>query len=917
MSLSKADKIWIISRRNIGKTMASLWREKNDVLDKYCAEITDEELAALEQQRELRKTYINGVEDTALTNGIAISGKSKEGLADMLSQMTLCEKIDLDEDQQAVISKLDQPNIYISAGPGAGKTTLLSTIVTHLLQKNKNLRILILAYNVNAEATFIDKCKRQGIKNISRKHIRDANTKGCFILTFNKFAWWINPSTHDELSYNVSLTACLQHNFGKWDYFIVDEAQDLLSDHVAIIDKCRKTSQHFIVAGDPRQEIYTSANWFSTLWSSLKESERSVLTYNHRSTPEVVEFLNKFSRKHFPTLHIEQKSSRPSDGSSNVHSVIIHPRMIPINCAEILAGSESGSACIISPVTIEKFGNEDLFTSIRQRLHEIKIEAHLMMINNENEKIMTNMFYAGNSYRLKGTEKSNVILVSSDVPYTRYGISWTTVVKLIFVAISRARDNLIIFCSSVPGDLWGDLIDFPVKIDKAPVAEELGFLETVQVKSDLSKCFDNNSIFSSKTIPKLPIEGISDPDFCGIFVEACLATALKNTLTIDKIRCAEIKKGRLIEATGVFQTDTGYELVFDPRRDKDLSTKIYNLYEQEKTHPEYAYAVVKMSANCGTIWTVSERFEKAKYDCSQYLKFLPSPLFHNRKIEHKINAMRSDIFVGRIVGEVDFLNEKYVVECKHGKDLESYISQVAIYGSILKKRPICINTKTGTVKEVYPIRIGKIERMARSILILKQSCIIAQRIQKRIRRQLKSSTIISVDIENLHDTIYEIGAVAFVLGSFRVLDTFWVIADGVSETAQKDKADESKSRLEHLLEETTGLHIISKEKIIASQESIIAQFHAWASRLGSPVFLHWAGQDAQKCRWTGETLDASTLFRGWSESIGQKRESHYTLSDAVEMFFSPKFPFAPHRAFEDAAMTAGICNILVNSDGTL
>ena len=42
-------------------------------------------------------------------------------------------------------------------------------------------------------------------------------------------------------------------SYEKWDWFIVDEAQDIQTNHALFIQQLRSLTEHFIVAGDPRQ----------------------------------------------------------------------------------------------------------------------------------------------------------------------------------------------------------------------------------------------------------------------------------------------------------------------------------------------------------------------------------------------------------------------------------------------------------------------------------------------------------------------------------------------------------------------------------------------------------------------------------------------------------------------------------------
>jgi len=59
--------------------------------------------------------------------------------------------------------------------------------------------------------------------------------------------------------------------------------------------------------------------------------------------------------------------------------------------------------------------------------------------------------YIGNSYSLKGTEANRVSIVQSDVPYEEINISKYRIMRLLFVALSRARDSIHISLLVEPG----------------------------------------------------------------------------------------------------------------------------------------------------------------------------------------------------------------------------------------------------------------------------------------------------------------------------------------------------------------------------------------------------------------------------------------------------------------------------------
>lgn len=91
---------------------------------------------------------------------------------------------------------------------------------------------------------------------------------------------------------------------------LIDEGQDVTGKFVDFCDALRGPARKRQVWGDPKQEVYSGAVWFSSLWTSADEKKRAVLSYNWRSLPVIVDMLNKYTECAFPTLHIPQKAGR-------------------------------------------------------------------------------------------------------------------------------------------------------------------------------------------------------------------------------------------------------------------------------------------------------------------------------------------------------------------------------------------------------------------------------------------------------------------------------------------------------------------------------------------------------------------------------------------------------------------------------
>ena len=164
-------------------------------------------------------------------------------------------------------------------------------------------------------------------------------TAGVYCLTFNKLAYRIIkpgsssdaggsssaysggggggasafgdvPELEDQLP-SATEIMMLKPLINAFDWILTDEGQDVTGKYSPFSDELIKWAKHVIVAGDPRQEIYSGARWFSDLYANCTEEQRFILRYNHRSHPYIVEALNTYSRFCFDTLHHDQIAARP------------------------------------------------------------------------------------------------------------------------------------------------------------------------------------------------------------------------------------------------------------------------------------------------------------------------------------------------------------------------------------------------------------------------------------------------------------------------------------------------------------------------------------------------------------------------------------------------------------------------------
>ena len=221
--------------------------------------------------------------------------------------------------QESIICSDAGNSYFIDAGPGTGKTYTLIQKLNHLVTKQHvdPEGILVLCFTNAA----VDEIKKR-LKGFIREGA-DRSLANVDIRTFHSFAWWLISQANEEfsscgwnqvdmssLSYESSLIKAgeVMSAFGadvvsSWEYFIVDEVQDLtntLGNFVLkIINACVNSKCGVTVLGDTCQAIYdyyqatesqlNSADFYKALFRKLYGKAKFVfLTENHRQGADLI-----------------------------------------------------------------------------------------------------------------------------------------------------------------------------------------------------------------------------------------------------------------------------------------------------------------------------------------------------------------------------------------------------------------------------------------------------------------------------------------------------------------------------------------------------------------------------------------------------------------------------------------------------
>ncbi len=899
----------VARQRRLAMTVAKLWQHNQYDLRELVTPVTLAERELVEKARAERKAYLindqkptmtmlkNRLKEVGLTSH---GGITRGGLIDLLienSDKVGGGKFSLDPDQTVAVSKWNEPSLLINAGPGAGKTTVVCHLTAECVAHDD--KVLLLVYNREAERTLTKRLRQLNVQLIQKNKIDEPGIVGCSVMTFDKFAYQINTrmsrknadDDEDDDNYDNDDYACYDEEMGpdepanvlskddsvgdsyfiemnraamnisadgsateslpKWSVIVVDEAQDVTSVHRRLIDGVVRLNPSIrkIIAGDPRQELYSGTGWFSESWATTSDDSRVVLRYNHRSSPEIVEAINIYSRNAFPSLHHEQISA--VDVADQETGVFLHE--VPCNddrwwlnktelvntsqqvgtvVGSLLASKEPGTVYAVAPVTIEKYNMQIATTTARQTVEderpgEILHMAHML----EKSALQDKVYIVATSRKIKGTERDSVVVYGADVEYS---IETSSLSKMLFVALSRAQKTLHIVTRKLTGQKVGRLLRPVIEhlggvrvtdivTPKTPVRNTVPVADTGATGDAVGSygiCYSDALrpvVSARRATDPVDIETRGDNDFVGCFAEALVAEALGVDLSRDVELVVESDRNRR-------------GICYDPIAHKYQIRipSVTEAYEEiatvkrvaEKEYLAYEYARMKFSVLCGKLWTVSRHAveDPARYkDMQTQTAAFAETLFECVRVwsrqdasvgaglsrtelveyanmfEHELLTERSDKEAGGIIYVPDLIVMGIPVEIKYTDETTAnHRRQAGIYAT-LRNAPYAVlaNMKVGALEKIEPLNVFVVEAVGRAILAVTAGRDALVRLEARaIRapRRLTPACVVTVDVEkSATGSITEIGAVAFSATDNSIIDTYRGLADGVEVIVKGDE----------------------------------------------------------------------------------------------------------------------------------
>lgn len=842
--------------------------------------------------------------------------------------------------------------LLVSAGPGAGKTTTLTETLVAVARAAPAARVLVLAFNVCAADTVLERLRaRGGVPVIANSDAFRAAAPGCAVMTFDKAAGQVCAREGvecSEYSQTKERAAELLEGqpgaFPPWDLVVVDEAQDVNRLHSRLVDAV--AGRVLLAAGDPRQEVYSGAAWFSQLWAA--GGEHLQLARNYRSGARIVEALNAFSRAAFPALHFDQVAVRAEPGAVRAEAPpapegrCTPAQLIGARVGELLADCAPGAAYAVAPVTISRWKLEEATLAARQRLRELRPMERAVALDQSAQWPAGPAYLLATACRVKGTERARVVVYGADRDYN-IKCPESEIAKKIFVALSRARDELVIVGGALAAQrvkrLMAPLLESPAveggaALVRPGAARPPGELRLPNVPVTAETLSDGGAGLASVPFqgdawaaeewdaPALPIGG--DPQFAGHLAEAHVAQAL-HVLAGGTAPLLATAEGVTVERAGPgqvlgLQRAAGGWVLRVGHHAPRMREHLRELRALRAPAP-YVHSAVRYTAIAGRPWTVdSEWADPARHQPVSAAAAALAP-----RIRAAVEALRPgaaaqpQVFwgavfallrpcregappapAGALTAVPDLVWGGVPVEFKHAAPCEAHARQLAAYMFALGADcGLLVNTLTGRLAllraaPALPREVNLRARAAQALMLAQSAQHLRELAAPPPPALRAATTLIAVGVARCGGRCAEVGAVAVSAVDWSALGAF-----------------ERRAPSARLGGAGAGALAWAPGAAAAESAALWAEFLAWAREItpAAALLVHWGGA----ADWPGPALDARRVYQQWLARQGARGGG--ALAAAAGRLFSGVLPFSPHYAAEDAIVTAAVLMALVQRGG--
>lgn len=368
-------------------------------------------------------------------------------------------EINLNDEQYKVVTANMENNMRIIACAGSGKTTTmvcrLKYLIDHDIQPN---RILIASFNVDAAESM--KQKIESLFGFMPKIMVGTIDSICcrFYHMYFKKDSFIGIS-----EYGTELLKFMRSSDGekvtkRFDYFFFDEFQDCSDIQFEILKEFHKAGCKIIVIGDDAQNIYqwrgSNIDFILNFSKYIDKVETYKLSYNYRSTPEIINFANKsisFNSDQIPkdmkpindsvkSKPLIIKYDNEEDQAKKIIKRIIEYKKNGISYDGIAIIARNNYPIKIIEEELEKYNNNNDPKKIIQYVALISDD-----IKDNKPKIKSGHLSLTTVHKAKGLEWDVVFLVSCNddkFPSDTDSIAIQEERRLFYVAVTRAKKYL-------------------------------------------------------------------------------------------------------------------------------------------------------------------------------------------------------------------------------------------------------------------------------------------------------------------------------------------------------------------------------------------------------------------------------------------------------------------------------------------
>lgn len=804
-----------------------------------------------------------------------------------------------DPSQQCFLDAELFPGTYcIYAGPGAGKTTTLCQKISSL--KSQSLCVVNLVFNKAAAETNQKRLKYYGVSLGNKGH---EFNKGIHSTTFHKFAsmltGWKNTNNIAFDKIIAKASKILKDRFETLerekyliDYLFIDESQDINEELCDFVQTLVKISRISVFAGDPRQQIKDGAQFFSDLWRNSETNKKFKLNYNHRSSKNIVDYINQMSQKMFEERGLHEPQISVKEGGIIYRREVEKNNLGEFMCSEVLNSTDS-EILIIAPISVEKYGFGEAIKIANTLLCKAGQTKTICICAGDAQYNEANGIIAACSKKIKGCERRKVIVIGSNLDYQQFGnISSFLTDCSVFVAISRAINELIIV--DVSNNRISDDRDISF-IPHVSVTDISKNISRVEPEYELLKKFNplNIGICSD-------VSGIAIEIFFALFLGAPFST-FDNFLKKPKFKQQNKCESLGLDCDGFLIMRKGETLSFPWKKDDDKIIKIFLFQLACRTGMWHIDKIGEIQEICEKRNIIEDQFRLIVDETKDILEFEQSEYQIPSSIDILTLADKKTCY--RLHGIYDFvLSDRSVLEIKYTHN--NKFIQASIYSLMINKPVYQLNFFTGELFKVSPF---KINNFVDPLQYIRVKCFLrfakAIKNTKRVKqRELAGKIFSCVDIETARELycseIWQFGGV-MCYDSGEVLNLGYCTASGAD-----------KKYLRSNLGQICSINFDENEVLSSARE--------YRERIeGSVIHLNWSTNDASKLNIKQDNdgqISVNIIYKTWLKANGRYKKRDTTLTDCVRDIFGENLIFDSHDGFEDAVMTMACFFAMIDWD---